>query len=140
MMRFATWETDLAEYLAEVRDRPLEWGAHDCGLFFAGACKVMTGFDPGEPFRGKYTTEMGAAKALKRFGTGSLESTLDDLFQEVPAAFIQRGDGVWNGESVGVAMAGYALFVGEELTPEGVLLRRGLIRVSRAEWVKGWRV
>ena len=140
MMRFATWEADLAEYLAGVRDRPLEWGAHDCGLFFAGACKVMTGFDPGEPFRGKYSTEMGAAKALKRFGAGSLESTLDGLFEVTPAAFIQRGDGVWNGESVGVAMSGYALFVGETVTTNGEPVRHGLVRVTRAEWTKGWRV
>ena len=140
MTRFATWEADLAAYLAGVRDRPLEWGAHDCGLFFAGACKAMTGFDPGEPFRGKYSTEMGAAKALKRFGAGNLETTLDGLFQEVPAAFVQRGDGVWNGESVGIAMAGYALFVGETVTSEGAPVQRGLVRVSRAEWVKGWSV
>lgn len=140
MKRFVTWEADLAAYLAEVRDRPLEWGSHDCGLFFAGACKAMTGFDPGEPFRGKYTTEMGAARALKKFGAGDLESTLDGLLETIPAAFVQRGDGVWNGESVGIAMAGYALFVGETVTAEGAPVRHGLVRVARSEWVKGWRV
>lgn len=40
----------------------------------------------------------------------------------------------------GIAMAGYALFVGETVTSEGAPVRRGLVRVARADWVKGWRV
>lgn len=134
MTRLANWEAALSEYLTNVRDKPLKWGEHDCGLFFAGACKVMTGFDPGEPFRGRYSTEMGAARALKKYGAGDLESTLDGLFEVVAPGMIQRGDGVWNGESVGVAMAGYALFVGQEGD------REGLVRLPRAEWQKGWAV
>ena len=134
MTRHSTWEADLSAYIASVRDLPLTWGEHDCGLFFAGASKALTGFDPGEPFRGKYSTEMGAAKALAKFGAGSLEATLDGLFDIIPVGFIQRGDGVWNGESVGVSMGGYALFVGQDDE------REGLVRVPRADWVKGWHV
>lgn len=134
MMRRSTWEADLSAYIASVRDLPLSWGSHDCGLFFAGACKSMTGFDPGSPFRGKYSTELGAAKALIKYGAGDLETTLDGLFDVIPVGFIQRGDGVWNGESVGVSMGGFALFVGEEGG------REGLVRLPRAAWVKGWRV
>lgn len=134
MTRYSTWEADLSAYIASVRDLPLTWGSHDCGLFFAGAVLAMTGFDPGEPFRGKYTTELGAAKTLMKFGAGDLEKTLDGLFEPIPAGFAQRGDGVWNGESVGVSMGAYALFVGQEGE------RQGLVRVSRAEWVKAWRV
>ncbi len=140
MTRRSTWEADLSAYIASCRERALEWGAHDCGLFFAGAALAQTGSDPGAPFRGQYTTELGAAKALKKFGAGDLESTLDSLFEPIPVGQIQRGDGVWHGGSVGVAMAGYALFIADTLLPDGELIRAGLIRVPRSQWEKGWRV
>jgi len=134
MTRRSTWESDLSAYIASMRGKPYAYGEHDCGLFFAGAVKAMTDFDPGEPFRGKYTTDLGAAKALKRFGAGDLKSTIDGIFEPCPVGRLQRGDGVWNGEAVGVCMGAYALFVGQEGD------REGLIRIPRAEWVGGWRV
>ena len=140
MTRHSTWEADLAAYIAANRDEPFEWGRLDCALFFAGACLAMTGFDPGEPFRGKYTTELGAAKALKKFGAGDLESTLDGLFDVIEPGFVQRGDGVWDGERVGVSMGAHALMIGEERDEEGNVVRSGLIRIPRTQWLKGWRV
>lgn len=140
MTRRSTWEADLSAYIASVRDAEFQWGVLDCGLFFAGAVLAMTGDDPGEPFRGKYTTDLGAAKALKRFGAGDLKSTLDSLFDQKPVGRLQRGDGVWNGEAVGVCMGDYALFVGRAETVEGEQVAEGLVRIPRAEWVGGWRV
>lgn len=140
MTRRSTWEADLSAYIASVRDDRFEWGRLDCGLFFAGAVLAMTGCDPGEPFRGKYSTDMGAAKALKRFGAGDLESTLNSLFDACPVGKLQRGDGVWNGEAVGVCMGAYALFVGRAETTDGAEVSEGLIRIPRAEWAGGWRV
>lgn len=139
MTRRSTWESDLSAYIASVRDVEFQWGVLDCGLFFAGAVMAMTGADPGAPFRGKYSTDMGAAKALKRFGAGDLKSTLDSLFEPKPFGRLQRGDGVWNGEAVGVCMGDYALFVGHHPVDDGTELH-GLIRVPRAEWAGGWRV
>lgn len=140
MTRRSTWENDLAAYIASVRSTPFSFGHHDCGLFAAGAVLAMTGDDPGAPFRGRYSTELGCAKALKRFGAGDLKSTLDALFEQIPIGKIGRGDLVWNGEAVGVGMAGYALFVGRAETVEGEQVAEGLIRIPRAEWVGGWRV
>lgn len=140
MTRHSTWEADLNAYLAQHRRSEFQWGSLDCGLFFAGACEAMTGFDPGEPFRGKYTTELGAAKALKKHGAGDLESTLDGLFEVIEPGFVQRGDGVWDGERVGISVGAYAFMIGEERDEEGNVVRTGLIRIPRAEWLKGWRV
>ncbi len=140
MTRHSTWEADLAAYIAANRDEPFAWGERDCALFFAGACIAMTGFDPAEPFRGKYSSELGAAKALKKFGAGDLETTLDGLFDVVEPGFVQRGDGVWDGERVGVSMGAHALMIGEERDEEGNVVRSGLIRIPRAQWVKGWHV
>lgn len=132
--RLPDWEQRLADYIAGLEGQPFAWGKLDCALFFAGAVKAMTGVDPAAEFRGKYTTAPGSVRALKRYGAGDLESTLDAKFETKPAAFLQRGDGVWDGEAVGVCMGGFALFIG---TTEGV---DGLYRVERSEWRKGWAV
>ena len=134
MTRRSTWEADLSVYITSVRARPFAYGEHDCGLFAAGAVMAMTGEDPGAPFRGRYSNEIGCAKALKKFGSGDLESTLDALFERRPIGRLQRGDLVWNGDAVGVCMGAYALFVGQEGEAEG------LVRIERAEWAGGWRV
>jgi len=134
MTRRSTWEADLSAYISSVRGKPYVYGEHDCGLFAAGAVMAMTGEDPGAPFRGQYSNEIGCAKALRKHGAGDLESTLDALFERRPIGRLQRGDLVWNGEAVGVCMGAYALFVGQEGEAEG------LVRIERAEWAGGWRV
>lgn len=140
MTRRSTWEADLSAYIASVRSRPFAFGEHDCGLFAAGAVLAITGDDPAAPFRGQYSTELGCAKALKKFGAGDLKSTLGALFDDRPIGRLQRGDLVWNGEAVGVCMGDYALFVGRAETVEAEEVAEGLIRIPRAEWAGGWRV
>ena len=140
MTRRSTWEADLSAYIASVRALPHTYGHHDCGLFAAGAVFAMTGGDHGEPFRGQYSTDKGAAKALKKHGAGDLASTIDGLFPSCPIGKLQRGDLVWNGEAVGVCMGAYALFVGRAETVDGQEVSEGLIRIDRAEWAGGWRI
>lgn len=132
--RISTWEAALSAYLSEQRDRPFSHGTHDCALFAAGAVQAMTGHDPAADFRGAYRSVAGSVRALKERGAGTLEATIDAMFPTIPAGFVRRGDLVWNGESVGVSIGSVALFVG---TDEG---KNGLVRVPRAEWMKGWRV
>lgn len=134
MTRRSTWEADLSAYIASVRSLPYVYGEHDCGLFAAGAVLAMTGEDHGAPFRGKYTNQLGCAKALKKYGAGDLESTLHELFERRQTGRLQRGDLVWSGDAVGVCMGAYALFVGQEGEVEG------LVRIERAQWLGGWRV
>lgn len=139
MTRRSTWEADLSAYIASVRDARFEWGAFDCAMFAAGAVIAVTGVDPVEVYRGKYSTELGAAKALKKYGAGDLKSTLDTMFEARPIGRLQRGDLVWSGDAVGVCMGDYALFVGHHPVDDGSELH-GLIRKPRAEWAGGWRV
>lgn len=134
MIRKSTWEAGLNAYLATKRSEPFVWGANDCALFIAGAVEAMTGVDPARAYRGQYKTAAGSAKALKRIGAGTLETTLDATFEPVSTGFIRRGDLVWNGDSVGVCIGAEAVFVGEEGSVAG------LVRIPRREWAKGWRV
>lgn len=136
--RLSTWEARLNTYLAERRAMPFAYGSNDCALFAAGAVEAMTGQDPAASFRGAYRSVAGSVRALREIGAGTLEATLDTLFPSIAAGFVRRGDLVWNGEAVGICIGAVALFVGSEV--EGEAAREGLLRVPRAEWVKGWRV
>lgn len=143
MHRYADWETRLAAYLAPLRTRPFAWGTHDCCTFAAGAVEAMTGVDPMPEFRGHYSTAIGSARALRRFGAGTLEATIDTKFERVPAPLAQRGDVVmirqFEGQSdglLGIAWSSFAIAVGAEGA------REGLLRLNRADWIepRAWRV
>ena len=128
-MKFNDWEKRLADYIATVRADVDALGAAPCARFAAGAVEAQTGVDVHAPFAGKYDGELSAAKALRRIGAGDLESTFDLYFErrESPA-FAQRGDVVFDGESVGVCIGATALFVAD----------CGLAEISRAQWVTAW--
>jgi hypothetical protein len=129
--RFPDWEDRLSAWLEACAGVPFEYGRHDCCLFAAGAVQAMTGADFGKPFRGKYKTEAGALKALKRRGFDSIEGPFTQaLGAPVAVLMAGRGDIVSNGANIGVMWAGAALFVGES----------GLETVPVAELQRAWSV
>jgi hypothetical protein len=130
MTRLHDWEPRLSNYLASVRDTPHTYGTHDCALHGANAVLAQTGVDHGKPFRGRYKTEIGAARALRRFGAGSLEAEFDAHLSGIPVALAQRGDLVLAQGAIGVCIGGEAIFAGEQ----------GHQRIARAEWARAWRV
>lgn len=71
-VRREDWPGRLAALLAEAKDRPLDWGRHDCCLFAADAVLAMTGEDPAAALRGRYRDVKGARRIVKARG-GSLE-------------------------------------------------------------------
>ena len=133
-MRLPEWEQRLGDYLAEVRDTPFAYGVHDCALHGGNVVLAITGVDHAEPFRARYATALGAARALRTIGAGSLEATFDSHLQEKPVAFAARGDLVMAGDAIGVCIGGDALFVGQEGQFDG------LVRLPRSAWTKAWKV
>jgi hypothetical protein len=129
MPRLVDWEPRLAGYLATALADIPALGEVPCARFAAGAVEAQTGVDHYAPFRGKYHTANGAARALRKIGAGDLESTFDRYLTAHPApAFAQRGDIVFNGVAVGVCVGSDALFIADgEVT-----------RLPRSEWVKAW--
>jgi len=92
-------------------DTPFQWGTFDCCLFAANAVREMTGKDFAAPFRDKYTTEKGAAKALIKYGQGDIKSTLNAIFGPLkPRLKAGRGDLVLvetdTGDALGVVASG----------------------------------
>ncbi|MFN3474092.1 MAG: DUF6950 family protein [Blastomonas sp.] len=130
MTRLSTWEANLAAYIAKHNGQPFVYGERDCCLWAAGAAAAQTGVDNAAVFRGKYTTELGAAKALRKYGAGSIEATFDSFYPERPIAFARRGDLVFNGEAVGVCVGATALFLSDD----------GYAQIPRAQWQKAWAI
>jgi hypothetical protein len=92
-MRHDNWERALSCYLTECSNTAFAWGEHDCCLFAANTVLAMTGTDFAAPFRGKYSTALGSVRALKRYGSGDLHSTLIDVLgSPVPNLLAKRGD------------------------------------------------
>jgi hypothetical protein len=113
--RYGDWEDRLRTYLDRVNDEPFRWGRHDCALFAADCIRAMTGFDPGEAFRGRYDTKTGAAEALREFGAGTLLRTVVSWLGKSKSIHLaQRGDIVMNADlACGICVGPYSYFVGE---------------------------
>jgi hypothetical protein len=108
-MRHRDWTTRLNDTIKAAQERPFLWGEFDCCLFAADCSFAVCGVDPAEQYRGKYKTEAGAKRQLKKIH-GSLEAAWDACFKRVALPFIQRGDVVLydapRGRSMAVFWAG----------------------------------
>lgn len=109
MMRNENWPRHLSAVIKAATERPFSWGESDCCLFAADCCIAVCSVDPAEEYRGHYSTETGAKRALKA-RHGSLEAAWDAYFERIDVKLAQRGDVVaYDGEmgrSVGVVWAG----------------------------------
>jgi hypothetical protein len=97
MKRLEDWPERLHEMFMAHKDKPFEWGSHDCVLSVCAAIEAMTGVDPAKEFRGRYSTEIGAVRAIKGAGHPSFEAMVsaiaaDHDMKEIGPKFAQRGD------------------------------------------------
>lgn len=134
MSRAANWESALSAYLTEHENAQFVWGACDCALFAAGAVIAMTGVDVAAAYRGRYSTAIGSARALVRFGQGTLEATFSAVFEPRPIGFARRGDIVMYQGAIGICIGAHALFLRRE--EDGP----GLERIERHLWTHAWSV
>ncbi|MEP2103099.1 MAG: hypothetical protein ABJP02_04855 [Parasphingorhabdus sp.] len=132
--RLPEWEENLLAWITACSGARHQWGKLDCLLFAGGAIKAVTGFDAARGHRGKYRTELGAARYLKRMGHDSPEDYLNAHFPACPPASAQRGDLVLADDMAGVCMGSFALFIGEENDVAG------LVRVPFSEWQAAWKI
>ena len=138
-LRRGDWEARLTAFLASARGRPHDYGRHDCLLFAAGAVDAQTGHDYARGFRGRYRSERGAARLLRRLGHRRPEQLIDALLPQIPIGFAQRGDIVLDGEGIpGICVGGEALFVGAG--EDGAVPERGFAVLPRGEWRRAWAV
>lgn len=130
-MRNDNWAEALDAILTERMSEPFCWGKNDCALFAADCVLAMTGQDYAAAFRGKYDSEIGAVKALKRYGKGDLESTMDAQFPRKPVTLAQRGDVVMREGALGICMGATSFFV---------TIADGLAGYKTADCLTAWGV
>ena len=134
-MRVANWISRLAARLEAARDTPFVWGQHDCATWAFDLRRDLTGGeDVAARWRGRYRTQMGAARVLRRLGWPSLEAAGRDLLGDpLPSPLLaQRGDMVLGGEdpAFGICIGAQAAFVAQE----------GLVRLPLDRCHLAWRV
>ena len=105
-LRLVDWEVRLAAVTEKHLHLAGEWGKSDCLITVADAIRAVIGKDHARMIRGKYTTELGAAKIMKRRGFATVEDVLASRFPPVGRLLAQRGD-VGVVERNGVISAGY---------------------------------
>jgi hypothetical protein len=98
MTRAHDWEIRLSEFLVENQDKPFVWNENDCCTFACNAALAMTGVDLAADFRGRYDSDLSAARVIIAFTSGG---DLEDLavkvaqqfgLEEVAPLFARRGD------------------------------------------------
>jgi hypothetical protein len=141
MQRRENWHVDLAAFLQERRDRPFEWGKHDCCLFVCDAIQAHTGLDLGEAFRGKYTDAISAARVMKAYAGAGVAAVAEKIaadhhIPEIPPFFAQRGDvALFAGEHG--EMLGIVDLNGRHIVSTG---ENGLERVPLEQAMRAWHL
>lgn len=111
-LRKGDWETPWVEFIAEAREAPLEYGQFDCMLMMGRNIEVITGDDVYTTHVGKYSTELGSFRYLKKLGYPSLVDQMDALCPRIPVAQARRGDIVyWEKDNcIGICLGSASLF------------------------------
>lgn len=105
-MRNKNWSLLLGNYIKENRKTPFEWGVFDCCLFVSTCCDIVCGVDPAKEYRGTYSTEVGAKRAIIK-NHGSIEAAYDSFFNRVDLSHVKRGDICMYENDAGTAVAVY---------------------------------
>lgn len=99
MNRLPDWDRRLARVTEKHLRLPGAWGESDCVMTVGEAIEAVTGDNPFAKFQGRYTTETGAARVMRKDGYATLEAAFDAYFAACPRLKAQRGD-------VGIVMQG----------------------------------
>lgn len=127
---------DWDQRLAAVTSRHLRtasvWGESDCLLKVADAIEAVIGVDPAAGIRGKYKTEAGAAKLMRKRGFETVEDVIASMFDQTEGKLMaQRGD-ICIIEENGEIAAGYMTEYGAAIaTPSGSAFRSPM-EIARA--------
>lgn len=100
----------------------------DCARWIAAGVRVQTGRDPLRGFAGRWTTELGAARVIRRHG--GMARAVDTVLRDIPVTFAGRGD-------VAMTAEGALTFVlGDMLV--GLDTTTGYVHLPRAHAVRAW--
>jgi len=132
--RSPDWDRRLARVTEKHLALPGEWGTADCGLTVSDAVLAVIGNDFLGEFRGSYTTEIGAARIMRKKGWETMEDVLAAHFDKMPRLLARRGNLVIV-ERAGALCAGYICEYGAAVKTDS-----GLTFVPQTEIRSAWQV
>lgn len=133
MKRLEDWPSRLASFVESRRERDFSWADNDCCRFVCDAVEAITGVDPGQRWRGLYSSEKSARRVLRDNGGVVGIATLV-LGPAVPAALAQRGDVVLVDTPQGEALA---VHLGNTVAAQGL---HGIEFMSSGAAKAAWKV
>ncbi|MBZ9852790.1 hypothetical protein LB566_03205 [Mesorhizobium sp. CA13] len=132
--RLHDWDRRLARVTEKHLAMAGEWGVSDCLQTAGDAVEAVIATNPFAEVAGKYKTEPGAARMLRRRGFANVEEALASLFAKMPRLMARRGDLVVV-ERNGDLCAGYICEYGAAVKTEA-----GLTFVPQTEIRSAFRV
>ena len=130
MTRISNWPSALVDHIDANRDRPFQWGTHDCMLWGASCVEAITGNDPAKSIRGTYDSALAAYRIIDSHGgfEETVEQWLPDASSNrIHSKMAQRGDLITTTDergrmALGVCDTHHGIFPG----PEGLtFVKRG---------------
>lgn len=133
MERLSDWEQRLGDVVAQRLAVPFAWGSNDCVLFAADCVFAMTGQDLVADWRGQWSDQSSAVRAIVR--AGGLEAAVQGCgLEQIQPLFAQRGDVVLHRQG---GVDALAVCVGANLAAPG---EAGLMFIGLEHGVQAWRV
>lgn len=131
-MRLANWEARLFEYVERAQAIEFEWGVHDCATWVSDWRQIATGQDAAIAWRGKYRTERGALRQIKKAGFDTMPDWVDSILGDRLASplMAQRGD-------IALVQDALGIVTGAEIA---ALSPDGLVMFPLTEAQMAWRV
>ena len=136
MSRARDWPERLAEVVRAASNKPYKLGQHDCFRFACECAHALTGADYDASFGGRYKTERGALRLIRRFAGGESKAAVTKLLgrEPAPVTLAQRGDWLLyrdaKGEHLAVCMGSKAAALGDD----------GLALIPVAMCLYTWRI
>ena len=90
MTRLPDWRVRLHAYLDACRSREFDWATWHCGLFALGGVEAMTGVRPIVGVSGRFSTQLGALRVMRRAGFADVGEVAASVLQEASRA--REGD------------------------------------------------
>jgi hypothetical protein len=127
------WRKRLDDYLDGIDGKPFEWLSLNCGFFAADCVLAQTGVDFASEFRGRFTTEKGAARALWQAGFTTVVDVVASRLPEIPISETRHGDiaVVLVDEMPALALVNTASLICMSASGKASLPRRRAIRTFR---------
>ena len=93
LVRMDGWRGRFDAACDGLRAKPFNWGDHDCLVGLVGSlAEALTGADIVSPWRGRYTSAVGALRVLRNDGFADLGDLVASILPEIHISRARIGD------------------------------------------------